>query len=377
MSIDNSYFISCKRHEPSSVVDPNRGKHAFKSASFFNTVRQLQEDRMPFDWVYRPLKIEIEITNGCNENCPHCGMSAQPISRSTLLRRDVLLSIPSQLKALGIPGISITGGEPFTSMETLLELLSECRKKVDVVKITTNGYWANSLDAAIEKLTLLAEHGFTESRLFRPVLMLSIGEQRVPLERVVYVIIAAQTLFGNEALALCISSLSLRLGNERISDLECCYKEITGKSFPWDVVFLTKRSYISAGRAGLDSSLPHQAIPIDKMCKDRGCFKQTIGAFVVPTPLIMVNGTAYPCSVFGMPDELVIGDVYNKSIKEILETANSNFYIRVLAEGNLPALRKIVSDSQLGDVVVDNFHEACWRLIAAHRKQCKINTNPI
>jgi len=377
MSIDNDYFISCEHHRPCPVVEPYMGKHAVKSASFFDTVQKMQDERMPLDWVYRPLKVEVELTNGCNESCPHCGMSAQPISQSTLLRRDFLLSIPYQLKALGIPGISITGGEPFTAMPNLLELLSACRDKVDVVKITTNGYWADSLDAAKAKLTLLADNGFIESRLFRPVLMLSIGEQRVPLERIVYVIVAAKTLFKSKALALCISSLSLRLGDERISDLEGSYKEITGNTFPWDSVYLTKRSYISAGRALLDTRLPKKLIPIEKMCKDRGCFRQTIGAFVVPTPLIKVNGTAYSCSVFGMPDELVLGNVYNNSIKEIIEAANNNYYIRILAEGNLPALRKIVSDtdSLFGDVAVDNFHEACWRLIAAHRGQCQININ--
>jgi radical SAM protein with 4Fe4S-binding SPASM domain len=377
MGTDNDYFTSYQHHSPFPAVEPYMGKHAVKSASFFGIVRKMQDDQMPFDWVYRPLKVEIELTNGCNESCPHCGMSAQPISQSTLLPRDFLLSIPSQLNALGIPGISITGGEPFTAMPNLLDLLSECRDKVDVVKITTNGYWADSLDAAKAKLTLLADNGFIESRLFRPVLMLSIGEQHVPLERIVNVIVAAKALFRNNELALCISSLSLQSGDERISDLEGSYKEITGNPFPWDSVYLTKRSYIAAGRARLDTRLPKRTIQLEKMCKDRGCFRQTIGAFVVPTPLIKVNGTVYSCSVFGMPDELILGNVYENSIKEIIEAANNNFYIRILAEGNLPALRKIVScpDSRFGDVAVDNFHEACWCLIAAHREQCQINTN--
>lgn len=368
MSIDNSYFVSCKDNHDCPVVEPYKGKHAVKTASFFDLIRKLQNKCMPLNWTYKPLKVEIELTNGCNESCPHCGMSAQPVSKSTSLSRDILLSLPSQLKALGIPGISITGGEPFTIQQKMLALLSECRGKVDVVKLTTNGYWADSLEAAKEKLILLADHGLMESRLFRPLLMLSIGEQTVPFKYIVNVIMAVQTLFKNETISLCISSLSLGSKNDNISNLECCYKKMTGKFFPWDNIFLTERSYISAGRGSIDPQLPQRAFPIEKMCKERGCFKQTIGSYVVPTPLIKANGDAYCCSVFGMPNELALGNLYNKSIKEILEEANTNLYIRVLTEGNLPALRKLAGPLD-GNVVVDNFHEACWKLITAHKNK--------
>ena len=363
MIVDNDYLVASQHDLLCPPVDVYRGKHAVKSQVFFDVIRAQQAVRMPQDWVYKPLKFEVEITDGCNQGCPHCGMSARPANDGKGLQREVLLSIPNQLHALGIPGISITGGEPFTVMPVLLELLSECRGKVDVVKLTTNAYWADTLESGLSHLRLLANQGLSESRLFRPVLMLSIGEQSVPLQSIVNAIIATRTVFDSRELALCISSLSFRSGVDRLSELEQSYQKTVGEDFPWDSIFLTKRNYIAAGKALFDENLPRRSIPIRKMCKERGCFRQTVGAVVVPTPLIKTDGSVFTCSVFGMPSEFLLGSIQNMTIKEILTAANCNIYVRILANGGLPALMQQLPDHMIDGIVVDNFHEACWRLI--------------
>lgn len=367
MKIDNEYFVASRHEHPLPRVVPYKGKHAVKISKFFDRVQSQQRKNMPDDWIYRPLKFEVEITDGCNQSCIHCGMSANATDDCNYLRRDLLLSIPHQLQALGIPGISITGGEPFTTLPTLLDLLSECRGKVDVIKLTTNAYWAQTHESALYHLNLLASRGFLESRFFRPVLMISIGEQKVPLQSVVNAICAARSLFNDKELALCISSLSFSSGENRLSELEQCYKKTVEEEFPWDSVYLTQRSYISAGRAVYDKKLSHRSIPLTDICKDRGCFRQTVGAIVVPTPLIKSDGSVFTCSVFGIPQDLFIGNVADLTIMEILTVANNCSYVRLLANGNLPALIQDIPDYMVKNVFVDNFHEACWRLIKMHK----------
>jgi len=367
MTADNDYFIACRFEEPCPSVEAYRGKHAVKSQAFFEEVRAQQTAKMPPDWDYRPLKIEVETTDGCNQGCKHCGMSSRPIKDCSYLPREILLSLPDQLHSLGIPGISITGGEPFAALPQLLDLLSECRGKVDVVKLTTNAYWANTLESAKSNLRLLADRGLVDSSLFRPVLMLSIGEQKVPLQNIVNAVVAAQRLFDDRTLAVCISSLSLCSGDDRIPELERSYQIAVGKNLDWDTVFLTKRTYIAAGRALLDKDLPRREIPIHKMIKERGCFRQTVGAVVVPTPLIKVDGNVFTCSVFGMPRELLLGNIQEMTLFELLTAANENSIVRTILRGSLPALGQQVPDHKLDGVVADNFHEACWRLISLHQ----------
>ena len=363
MPADNDYFVARCRPEESPRVDTFRGKHAVKMADFFVQVGRMQSRRMPKEWVYRPLKIEIEITNGCTEQCPHCGMDAQPTNTCNVLSPHVLRSLPQQLEDLGIPGISITGGEPLTAMRTLLDLLEHCRGVVDVVKLTTNAFWARSPDLALDRLRVLGTAGLAETRFFRPVLMLSIGEQRVPLCHVVNAIVAARRLYDSRTLAICVSSMSFRNGEHRLSELERCYEEATGDRFPWHDVFLTKRAYIAAGRALRDKSIPRRCIPIRKMCKERGCFRQTVGAVIVPTPLVKSDGRVFTCSVFGMPDELLLGSIYERNLKELAHVANSRPTIRALARGNLPELSAHVPEGSIEYLTVDHFHEACWHLL--------------
>lgn len=57
-------------------VQPFVGKYAAKSSDIFEQIARIQRKRMDEKWHYRPINSEIEITNCCNQACPHCGMAA-------------------------------------------------------------------------------------------------------------------------------------------------------------------------------------------------------------------------------------------------------------------------------------------------------------
>ena len=69
-----------------------------------------------------------------------------------------------------------------------------------------------------------------------------------------------------------------------------------------------------------------------------------------------------------MPEELLLGNVNDLTIREILAAANNNRYVRMLADGSLPALMRNMPSKMLQDIVVDNFHEACWKLVRMHQE---------
>jgi hypothetical protein len=362
--IDNGYLVAMYGDKLSQALIPYKGKHAVKTSDFFKIVNANQYNALPDSWLYRPLKVEIELTNGCNISCPHCGMSSKPAGNCDVLPDHILHRIPFELEKLGIPGVSITGGETFTAFHKLLPFIDKCKGVVDIVKLTTNAFWAETYNSAKKYLYQLKDSGFVETRLFRPVLLISIGEQTIPLKNVVNALVAARDIFSERELALCISSLSERFGKDKLEQLELCYEAITGKSFPWSQIFLTSRAYLFACRALNDPKLTQRKVPIQKMCKERGCFFQTVGAYVVPTPLLKVNGDVYSCSVFGMPDELKLGNVYLDSFFKLLEAANNNPFIQIIAKGSLPLLQSYIPEKSLRDVFVDNFHEACWHMIS-------------
>jgi len=364
MMAENEYFIAMYGDKLSQALIPYKGKHAVKTSDFFKIVRANQCNALPDSWFYRPLKVEVELTNGCNISCPHCGMSSKPVGNRDVLPDHILHRIPFELEKLGIPGISITGGEVFTVFHKLLSFIDRCRGVVDIVKLTTNAFWAETYNSAKKYLHQLKDAGLVDTRLFRPVLLISIGEQNVPLMNVVNALVAARDIFSETELALCISSLSERYGENKLKQLELYYRDITGRSFPWSQIFLTSRTYILAGRALNDPTFPQRKVPIQKMCKERGCFFQTVGAFVVPTPLIKANGDAYSCAVFGMPDKLKLGNVFRDSVFKLIEAANNNKYIKIITDGGLPLLQRYTPEIHLRDAFADNFHEACWHMIS-------------
>lgn len=79
----------------------------------------------------------IEITNKCNFNCLHCynvDTCNPPIEMSSQLFTEAI----TQIEEMGVPFISLTGGEPFTH-GSILSFIKEICKRNIFLKILTNG----------------------------------------------------------------------------------------------------------------------------------------------------------------------------------------------------------------------------------------------
>jgi len=113
-------------------------KHAIKGAyklPFFELARRQQRfiSLIPF----RPIRASINVTHNCNSKCITCSMWKEK-SRDELTTAELGDTL-SQLRALGITDLSLTGGEPLLRSD-LPAIVSKARElKFARIHVVTNG----------------------------------------------------------------------------------------------------------------------------------------------------------------------------------------------------------------------------------------------
>lgn len=346
-------------------IIPYRGKFAVKTRDFYKKIQQMQKDRMESTWLYKPLRFEVEITNECNIKCEHCGMNAVQSGAGIILSDELMHQIPIELHQVGIPSISITGGEPFLYFSKLCDLIQECTKSaVDICKITTNGYWGEKPEEYFKKLK---NAGFFKNKYFVPLIMFSIGENSVPFETIANIFKYVDTNFSPQEVNLCVSSMKEKGKNSLIDQFINTYEQLFG-TFPEDRIYLTERVYLNS------KYNPTKAIRVEMDIRSYAndcymCFWPTVGAYVLPTLFMKASGDCYSCAAFNVPDELYFGNIHNMSIWQILSEANNNRYVRLIAENGLKGFYKFIDKNVLEETTANDYCDACKKLIALSKEK--------
>lgn len=342
-------------------IKPFTGKYAVKEAGFFEQVGKRQDACMPNDWVYRPLTAEIEITNKCNQACPHCGMASNGM-KGISYGISELEALFQQIYDIGIPSYAITGGEPFVELENMLAIMERFRGKLDVCKITTNGFWGYKAEDYLDKL---CQCGLLDNRYFVPCFMLSIGEQTTPMDDICNIIHYISNNFSKEEITICISSLCEYGDRGKKELLIDTYRKLYGE-IPSNRLFLTENFYRS-------SSCMEQ-IPKDITGRNVGtfltgplrCFEPTVGRFVLPHMLVKATGDVCTCGTFNPPKQLQFGNIRKMSLKEILQEINHNEFVRIIAEDGMRNFRHWIPSQEWDKIPCGNECEACGYLINAY-----------
>lgn len=346
------------------AVRPYTGKYSVKDSRFFEEVRMLQERHMEPEWCYRPLNMEIEITDKCNQACKHCGMAANGMKGISYTAEE-LKNIIFQLSDLGIPSYSVTGGEPFIEFENMLMMFQTARGKVDLCKLTSNGFWG--ADAA-DYFDKMCQYGLLGNRFFVPCLMLSIGEQSTPIKDICNIIHFASENFSKQELNLCISSLSEYGQAGKKDEFMDTYYRYFGE-LPEDRIFMTENYYRNSvcmknfveGVDGRNvSTYMHGPVR---------CFEQTIGKYVLPRMLVKANGDVATCACFNPPEDLRIGNIKKQTVREVLTKINSNIFVRIIAEDGLHNFRHWIDEETCRNTACSNECEACAFLIHAYKRK--------
>ncbi|MGN1119576.1 MAG: radical SAM/SPASM domain-containing protein [Oscillospiraceae bacterium] len=343
------------------AVKPYCGKYSVNCPDFFEKVYNIQKSKMKNEWAYRPINCEIEITNCCNDHCAHCGMSSNGMNGIKYTKNELKAFI-NELWTNGITSVSITGGEPFLCFDEMLSMISDSVQKVDICKITTNGFWGDESEKYFDNLE---KAGLFENRFFIPCLMVSIGEQSVPLQKICKIIHTADRRYSSKELTLCISSMREYDKPSRKNELLSIYNSLYG-SFPSKRVFLTENFYRN------NDNMNNRAANIQGRTVEnymRGpvhCFAQTIGKYVLPRMLVKADGSVVSCACFNPPEALRIGNIKKQSVRDILDEINQNEFVSIIARGGLHEFRYLLEREEYEDVACTNECDACGKLIDAY-----------
>ena len=345
-------------------VRPYEGKYAARRADFFEEVSRIQNERMNPEWLYRPLNSEIEITDSCNDSCPHCGMSAKGMN-GTSYTSDELTDYIEQLHDNGIISYSITGGEPFLEFGNILAMMRASAGHVDICKITSNGFWEYDSEKYFSDMV---NAGLLENRFLVPCLMISIGDQSTPMEDTCRIFHTAMKNFSPRELTLCISSLSEYGGVSKVDSFIETYTKNFG-TLPEDRIFLTENYYRTSKCMNLRANDISGRCVADYMTGPVRCFEPTIGKYILPRMFVKASGQVCTCACFNPPEQLYIGNIRHEKIHDILNSINANQYVKIIAEGGLHNFRHWISIEECRNIPCNNECEACRFLINEYERR--------
>ncbi|MFE5842071.1 radical SAM protein [Streptomyces niveus] len=353
--------------EGAGPVEPFLGKYAVKTPQIFERVREGWA-RVGLDpsSVYLPMRVEMELTTKCNDTCGHCGMGALPLAEGRTLTDKQIRYLLDQFESIALPSLAITGGEPFTAWRALLATIEGAReRRIDISKLTTNGAWGTPgrCGPVFERLE---KAGFLDSRLFVPLLMLSIGEQSTPLEHVARILRHAVSSYTGRELNVAVSSLADPADREhRLDQLITVYESAYGE-FPHDRVHSTMRVYLTNDRLdGQEEVRRPGHTPVSKwMDRCFDCFAPTVGAYVLPTSLLKQSGDWYTCAAFNVPEKLAFGNLLRERARDVIGYANRSAYVAKVRQGRgLKALHDVVPRSFTETTGCTSFCDSCTLLI--------------
>ncbi|MEV0617546.1 4Fe-4S cluster-binding domain-containing protein [Nonomuraea sp. NPDC050404] len=348
-------------------VIPYQGKYAVKSPHVFDRIHDRWHKVGLADAPYRPLRFEFELTTKCNDSCPTCGMGALSLQAGRTLTDAQLDHLLAEFVDVGLPSVAITGGEPFVAMRALLRFMTRARGITDISKLTTNGIWGSERRCG-RTFDQLVEAGLLDNRLFVPLLMVSIGEQTTPLDRVARIIHQAVSEFTDHDLNIAVSSLADPADRQhKIYDLLRTYEESYG-DFPHDRVHSTMRVYLDNERLPDQAGIhrPGHTTVADWMDECYDCFAPTVGSYVLPTALLQKDGSVYACAAFNVPGKLAFGNLFTDPLRTILERTNRSAYVAtVRAGGGLKALHDVIPRAETERMTCGSFCGSCSLLIDA------------
>lgn len=316
------------------------GKYSSKKETFYEDIRKWQEEKANKNNIIKPIQFTFEITNRCNCNCKDCGMSANSIKvGKTRLNKEELYKIVDDLYNQGVPAFAITGGEPFLEFENMCEMIKYSENKIDVSKIISNGFWGNNVEYYFEKME---EAGLLKNQFFVPSLQISIGEQTIPLEDICNIINYVANHYTIEQLNFGI--IHTRLNDDDESQLAKLYNIYIGKygEFPEGRIYLTDSYYVNANKEAKEEIETYKMFVYDAINECDNRFEIEVGKFVSPKIFMKCNGDCYPCEVFNMHKDLLLGNYFEIGLKKVLENLNNNKYVKFIRKYGTVGFREVI-----------------------------------
>ena len=123
----------------------------------------------------------------CPALCGHCLYQCAP-SRKSHMGIPEAQRVILEIARAGIPYLNLSGGEPMLFYKDIIQLAVFARIAGLRVTLTTNGYWATSLQTALKKISALKKSGIELLRLSADDFHL----REIPINRIENIILAAR-----------------------------------------------------------------------------------------------------------------------------------------------------------------------------------------
>ncbi|MEV7618256.1 hypothetical protein [Streptomyces sp. NPDC089799] len=352
-------------------VRPFLGKYAAKRADVFEVIERRFAAAGLAGLRYRPLRLELEITTKCNDSCPSCGMGALPLASGITMNPEQRARLVDEFDAIGLPSAAVTGGEPFVAVHALMPLIRALQdRSIDISKLTTNGVWGTKRRCE-RTFDQLEKARFFDNRLFVPLIMLSVGEQTMPLEWLARILHHAVTHYSDQELNVAVSSLASPDAREhKVYELMEVYERAYG-DFPHDRVHSTMRVYLDNDRLPEQQKVTRPGETTVKRWMDRcfDCFAPTVGTYILPSGLVKQDGRVYACASFDVPESLGFGNLFIDGLRTIMARANQDGYLRRIADGGgLKGLHGVVPAQFTEETTSGGFCASCSLLSGEYRE---------
>lgn len=297
--------------------------------------------------------VGLVMTYRCPIACPHCVLEAGP-SRTEEMALGEVLGWVDQIAAYRrghVRFLSLTGGEPFYRLDVLAKVARHATGLGLVVSVATNGYWATTLEHAVDVLRSLNAIG-----------LLSVStdthhQKFIGFDRVHNVLQAAERCAIPCRVAVCTERLD---DPAHLAILAQLAGVTDSGNIDTTVTFPTGRALTTLGAL----RGPHAAKPPDAACT------------AAATPMVFPDGRVVGCigpaiSLRGS-HPLLLGNLRRLPLADIFDAAEGNAILQALRVWGPRKLAELVATSGPRDALPASYlaHspcDACYRLLAEPR----------
>jgi MoaA/NifB/PqqE/SkfB family radical SAM enzyme len=274
--------------------------------------------------------LNLLMTNRCNAHCDHCAPESGPLDLRELSLEEVFsyitqaASIVPEHRRLGL-----SGGEVFLHYPRLIRIVEFATQKKFEVTITSNAFWARTVEGALEKLRPLRELGLSVLAISRS----QFHERYIPIARLRNCLLAASELGQGVVLKVVVTRShplsrlleglddALAVAGARVETIPC---------YP----FGRANEQVPASELYTRPDIPMLPCP---------------GARFTITP----SGDAYPCCNLDSKAKLLnLGNVREQSISGLYQAFSRSSLMRIIHDRGpgyfVPAIRERGLGHKLG-----------------------------
>ena len=268
-------------------------------------------------------KLVINITDLCTTECTVCMYGCSPV-RCYTIDKDIVKDILNQTQRLKmIKTVVLSGGEAFTDLLLLKELIAYASDRQFSVLCGTNAFWCNDYNDTYCVLTELKDAGLTE-------LMVSMDlyhQRAVPLSNIRNVLEALKNLRLKSQLNLVIDKMSSEASFSMLS-------QIADVAIDSDIHFLSTLPHKERGPA-----FPRKCCFVNKT-------KEQLKCSLTDGLLIHYTGEVYACPhhVLAGNGRLSLGSIYDHPIDELIRRAEEHPYTNFVLANGLSAVVDLLDE---------------------------------